>query len=538
MIRTIGRRVCIAFVITGMMIPAVHAQQPTVVFSIRGVDPLIDDADFLASEVGQAGMKANIEQVLAGVTQGKGLAGIDRAKPLGVYWNSTAGGPPEMPVAFIPVSDAKALKGLLTDLAPEFEDDNGTWSSTINGTKVIGKISNGYLFISPNLPARLPDASKIANTKYDTALEVSLASIPQPFKDMFLEQVEAAGRKHQEEGPEPANEAERVGREWGFNASLAVVKGVVNDGDKLTLGIEVDQKSRLGAVDLSLTGKSTSGMAKVFAAYGKIQPAFAGIGSDATPMRMVFSLPTPTDPEQVEAFFTQARKAFEDAIDKDAADDSQQARDFVKGIFKQLANVTQSTVKSGALHAGVLLESGTLESLRVIGGAKVANGDEVGKLLDEVIKQSKSNPDVAKLKLDVAKYAGARIHEVTVEHKAEDHFGDGPAHLAFRNDSLWFSIGGDNLDALKKALDAKPGRVAGSPISLQFKPAALMLLMADKDEVSAGMNEKDRARAKKIVGKPGDKLNVDVAPINSGIKLRVEMGIDLLQLADIPGRDN
>jgi hypothetical protein len=167
----------------------------------------------------------------------------------------------------------------------------------------------------------------------------------------------------------------------------------------------------------------------------------------------------------------------------------------------------------------------------MIGGTKVAQGDEAAKLFDDVIKLSKDNPEIAKIKVDAAKHAGARIHEVTIEddEETEKHFGDAPGHIAIAKDSLWLALGGENLTALKKTLDswAKPmtSAAATAPISLRVKPAALITLLQDDDDDAV-------ERAKEVVGKPGDKLNVDIAPIPSGAKLRIEFGIDLLQLID------
>jgi len=92
-------------------------------------------------------------------------------------------------------------------------------------------------------------------------------------------------------------------------------------------------------------------------------------------------------------------------------------------------------------------------------------------------------------------------------------------------------MGGGNLKGLKKALDqtAKPAtpKTPQAPISFQVKPAALVLLMEKDDD---GLIE----RAKGVAGKPGDKLNVEVVPVTSGAKLRIEFGVDLLKLAETP----
>jgi hypothetical protein len=528
----VWRMTGLAVLITAAMATVAQAQQPTMVFSIRGIEALLDDADFLGGEVGKEGLKDTANQVAGAVTAGKGLAGIDQSKPLGIYWNAAAGAP-EMPVVFLPVSDEGDLKALLSTLADDFKDSKGQWTATVNGTRLFGKLSGGYLFISPAPPNKLADPTKITNAKYDVSLDVSIASIPQQFKDLLLGKVEEVARESAANQPEPKSDAEKVVLELALNGLLATINSLVNDGDRLTFGMDVDQKTRLVGVDFALTGKANSGLAKLLTAYGKTQPAFAAIGSETAPLRMIFSHPTPANTEQLDAVFAGAKTAINDQIDKDDRFNDDNDRAAAKGLIGRLLDIFQSTAKSGSLHSGLVLEAGNAGKVRVIAGAKVANGDEASKLLDDVIKLSKENPDIAKVKVDAAKHAGARIHAITPDQDEDTlkYFGTEPAHLAIRSDSLWVSIGGDNLNALKKSLDAKPSpRVTTSPISLQIKPAALVLLVEKDDEDLIG-------RAKEIAGKPGDKFNVDVAPVPNGAKLRMEFGIDLLQLAEQEGEE-
>lgn len=508
---------------------AVQAQQPTVVFSIRGIDAVLDDADFVGEEVGQEDVKSKADSFLELFTGGKGLAGIDRTKPLGIYWNATAAGPQTPPVLFVPVSDADDLKELITMFAPDLdEDDDGTWSANVGGNKVSGKVSGGYLFISPDLPEKLADPAKIANAKYDVALDVSVAGLPAELKEQFLQQIEAQAERSQENLPDAKNEAEKMGREWGQQTSLAMFKSIVNDGDKITIGVDVDEKSRLGTIEFGLTGKAGSGLATALAAYGKIQPAFAGLGSETAPFRMVVSHPVPASAMELDSFFASAKSMLHKTVDEDEKLDTDTEKTAAKGLLDKGLAIALATAKTGALHSAFVLESGD-ENPLFIEAIKVANGEEAGKLVDEVVKLSKDDPRIGKVKLDAAKHGGARIHEVEVDDEnAEEMFGEDPLHLAFRADSMWISLGEKNLDALKKALEAKPAaKTTTSPISLQAKPAALIVLVHGDD------SEEDIVEsAKEIAGKPGDKLNIDIAPTAGGVKLRIVFGIELLGFAD------
>ena len=521
--------VCLFGLLSLWMVPSVQAQQPTVVLSLKSVDELLDDADFIGEAVGQEGARETAEQFIGAFTGGQGLAGVDQEKPLGLYWSVTAAGEQEMPVVFLPISDEDAFKGLVKMLAPDLKDTDGQWSMTVNGQKLFAKIANGYCFVSPS-PATLAkpaDPKKIVNGKYDIALDVSIASIPTELKEVFLQQTEQQGRAGLESGPEPASEAEKKGQELGFDWTLAALAAVVNDGDRMTLGFDVNSESRLAAVDFALSGKSGTALAKAMTAYGKTTPTFAAVAAEDAPFRLVMSYPTTGMLEKLDDLFTTMREAADAEIDKDEKLKDDSDKQAAKDVAKRLFDIGQATLKSGSLHSVVILDEGDDDTVLIVAGTKVAKGDDAGKLFDDILKLAKESPESGKVKADVAKHAGARIHAITPDLKEEQSamFGEGPGHMAVRTDSLWFSMGGGNMDALKKALDlsGKTAAKPGSPISLRVKPATLVTLFESDDE---GLIE----RAEAIAGKPGDVLNVEIVPTPGGAKLHIEFGVDLFKL--------
>ena len=520
---------CLLGLLSLWMASPVQAQQPTVVLSLKSVDELLDDADFIGKAVGQEGARETAEQFIGAFTGGQGLAGVDQEKALGLYWNVSAAGQPDMPVVFLPISDEDAFKGLIKMLAPDLKEKDGQWSMTVTGQRLFAKLANGYCFVSnsADMLAKPADPKKIVNGKHDIALDVNIAGIPQPLKDQFLQQAETQGRAGLESGPEPKNEAEKKGQELGFEWTLAALTAVVNDGDRMTLGFDVNSESRLASVDFGLSGKSKTELAKAMTAYGKMTPAFAAVAAEDAPFRLVMSYPTTAMLEKLDELFSAMRDVADAEIDKDEKLKGDADKQAAKDVAKRLFDIGQATMKSGSLHSVVILEEGDDDTVRVVGGTKIAKGDDAGKLLDDILKLSKENKDVAKVKVDVAKHAGARIHAITgdLDEKTTDLFGEGPCHLAIRADSLWFSLGGGNLDALKKALDlsGKTAARPGAPISLRVKPAKLVTLFESDDEGLIG-------RAEAIAGKPGDVLNIEIVPTPSGAKLHIEFGVDLFKL--------
>ncbi len=201
-------------------VPAV-AQQPTVVLGIRSVDSLLDDAEFVGEKAGQAGVREQAEGLIQGLTQGKGIAGLDRTKPLGAWSDIGEDGPKPGPVIFLPISDSDAFLELLKTFAPDLEENDGVLTMTLNGQTIEGRIHDDYFFASPQ-PGALEELyvpTEIINEDYDVAIDVNIADIPEPLKAQFLAITESQGRMNLENGPQPASEAEAAGREFWLRSS-------------------------------------------------------------------------------------------------------------------------------------------------------------------------------------------------------------------------------------------------------------------------------------------------------------------------------
>lgn len=509
----------------------IQAAPPTIVVSIKSIDELLDDANYLGEAVGHEGLRSIAESAINSATGGSGLAGVDQEKPLGVYWNMTAAAKDDIgkTVVFLPISDVDAFKKLISMFAPDFKETDGLWTMTAGPMPIFAKMSGDYCFVCSSKEglASLSDPAKLVNSKYDISIDVNVAAIPKDAKAQFLKMTEDQGRAGMANGPEPKSEAEKVGQQIGFDGALAALTAVTNDGDHITLGLDINSETHMTSLDLGLTSKSNSALAKTLSVYNKTTPAFAAIGSDEAPLRLVLSHPTPWTAETSKKMFDAMRKSAEASIDEDNKLDGASEKKAAKDVCKRLFNIIQATTDSGSVHSVVLLEEGDEETVRVIGGLKLAKGDEAGKLLDDIVKLAKESPDFAKVKLDAAKHAGARIHSIDPESdETTKMFGEGPGHLAIRTDSLWFALGGGNLDALKSALDQsgkKPSK-AVAPISLKMKPATIVTLMEEND---AGLIE----RAEAIAGEDGDVFNIEVVPDGTnGVKIRLEFGVDLLKL--------
>lgn len=526
------RVLCLTGLVLAMFVAPGLAGPPTIVVGLKSIDELLDDADVVASAVGQQPVRENAEAAVNGITGGSGFAGIDLEKPLGAYWDITIPAPNDIGkiVAFIPISDVEQFKKLIKSHAPDFKDTDGQWTLTVGPTPLFAKISDDYCFVSASAEAlaNLPDPDKLVNPKYDISVDLNIGAIPKGIKSLFLQSAEEGGRKSLAEGTPPRSEAEALGQQAGFEGALSAIKSLTNDGEHVTFGLDIDSETRLVSIDFGLTSRSNSALAKSLAVYGKTTPAFGAVETEDAALRLVISHPVPLQADKAKQLIDAMRKSTDAEIDKDEDLDEAAEKTAAKDVAKRLFNIMQATVDSGTIHSVLVIDEGDDETVRFVGGLKLAKADDAGKLIDDIVKLSKASPETATLKLDVAKHAGARIHAVTpaADDKRTEKFGDGPMHLAIRADSIWIAMGGGNLESLKTALDqsAKKPSKTEAPVTLHVNPASLVTLLEDDNKALI-------ERAEALAGESADVLNVEIAPTEgNGIKLHIVFGIDLFKL--------
>lgn len=315
------RALCLFGMAAAIFVAPGLAAPPTIVVGVKSIDELLDDAELVGSAAGHDGLRATADSAITGVTRGMGLAGVDQEKPLGVYWNMTTPAPNDIGkiVAFVPVSDVEAFQKLIAMFAPDFKDTDGQWSMTVGPMPLFAKMSDDYCFVSPSVEAlaNLPKPETLVDSKYDVAIDVNLGAIPKEAKAFFLKATEEGGRKSMAEGPQPKTDAEKAGQKIGFDGFLAALTSLTNDGDRITFGVNVDSETRLVSIDLGLTSKSNSDLAKTLTVYGKTTPAFAAVGPQDAPFRMVLSHPVAMTADKSKQLFDAMRKSTESEIDKD-----------------------------------------------------------------------------------------------------------------------------------------------------------------------------------------------------------------------------
>jgi hypothetical protein len=502
------------------------AQEPVVVLSVKSVDALVTDLKYVLSTAGQEGDM--IDGLVDQLTQGKGFAGIDQSKPIGAYVTLDAAQTPSF-VIFVPVNDNNAFRDLLATFFPrQNEAAGGMFSIQAEDQQFFGKFANGHCFLTllPRALDKLPDPSKIASNKYTIGIEANFAKIPDDVKDGLIEQLEATLAAAEEGEEPPADDLQARLRSRAQKMMIEFVRMIIKETDRMSLGLDVDHKAKLVALDLNLTPKAGTPMAGSLANYQKTKSSFASIaGTDAAGS---LNLAMPLSDSMREFLRDSIKSSMDQAradIDKSEKLKTDEQKNIVKDLLARVEKVMEATGDTGKVDGTIVINVASDGKAQVIAAGSIAQGDELAKVIDDAVKQNAGQPGFEKFKLDVAKHGGARIHSFEPELKAEnkDNISPGPGHLAIRNDAVFLALGGDSLAAVKAAID-KTGKAAPNrpPVSILAQPSKLVAMFGKGDDANAQL-------AREAFNGDGDHMSLELHPVERGARLRLELGEGFLR---------
>jgi hypothetical protein len=490
---------------------------PALVIRLRSLDGILEDARYLAAQVGKAEEAKQAEAMLKEKAGGdKGLEGIDTSKPIGLYLVAGPNGTDSYGALMIPVKDEKALLGALKNFNVEAKPSkDGLY--TVKHEKlpvpVFFRFANGYAYVTAMNEAGIAKNKLIAPSEAladDAALlsaTIRIDQIPDSLKEMGVGYLSLAAAQAREDKLEGQTKAQKELAEQSVKESMANVKSLLNEGHALSINLNVDRKKGDLALEFILDAKPGTKLATHIKELGEVKSLFAGLISKDSAIN---GLLTYTFPERL-------RKAMGPVIDEAIKDAVQKAPDEAhKAIAQKLTNALMPTLKSGDLDAAVDLRGPSAKKhYTLVAGIKIKDGEAVDKAVRDVVKDLPENAREI-IKLDAQKVGDVAIHEVKVmDDNIRETFGDEPLRVAIRSNALYVALGENGLAALKEAMNAPPA--SAGMFQLNVALAHLAPIMA-KEQPAAPKAAED------AFGKHAgsDKVRISV---NGGSTLKTEVHV-------------
>jgi hypothetical protein len=523
----------------------------TIVVTAKSVNDLADDLEYVIKTVAPPGdqtVQVALDN-LGKFKEGELIKGLDRGRGFALAVtlpkDFPQGGPPSV-VAAVPVSDNGQFLDSLKALGLDVDDNPGAEGfshkvSLPNGPLSLYVLqSKGYALFS-----MLPDgADKLRNldptawskkSRPETAMSVrvQLAEIPDALKDQFLNQMEGQAAQQRERKPNE-KDAEFKARVAGQDLALEAFKSLVHDGDALALELGLDRKTSELSLDLAMTARPDTAMAKNMRSLNGRRSRFEGLGRDSA-LGLWASLPVAKELRDVMARgFDQG---FKEGLDKVTSEEQRK-------LLERSAELIKSNLDAPEIDLGMAIRRSAPAGqgdphFLIVAGMRIRDGQEFDRLVREAIAKAKPEEGY-KVAFDVAKAKdGTAINEMTGPLKnanpdALRQFGKPSLAFAFRADAALFVFGEDSTDALRRTLDDSSTPVAGRSDG----PAGMSLRMATLGEL-AGKNQEGLRRATAEVfkgeGPKHDRIFLGLTGEGDGIRVRLAMDLLALKLAVMMG---
>jgi len=510
--------------------------KPVAVVAFAGYDELMKDLNFIGELGDQKGASDMIDQFVQMFTQGKGLAGFDKSKPIGAIIQTDG----QMPSGAIclPVSDVNALLDVAKGFGVTVTDmgDGVSQIKTPQGAGAFMKTTGNWamLSMSPTMFEGLPEdpgATFTSLTKdYDVAVKLLMKNLPEAYRQQAIDAMSQGGQARL---PKESDE-EYAERQKGFEAQLAQLKEFINDLENVTVGIKVDNDKQNAVLDFAYTALPGTKLAKEIAANSKVTTNFAGFAKPEAAMNVQFASATNgADVSQIHQMIDTARAKGNAAIDKTSKiEDDSKAK--AKESLEDFLAAFQKTLEGGVTDGGASLELGD-NSMSLVAGAYVADSQ---KVLDGIKKYAEVEAtELPKVDLDAETVGDVKFHNITYKIPADNEKAkkllteNGEMIVGVGKNAVYFAMGADPVAAVKAAIEASAKSPKKAIIPFEMTLGLTQVLgfaksVADEDKKPLIENLSDAVSS---AATDSDKVRLVSESIDNGIRWRLELQNGVLQ---------
>ena len=479
------RRGLAAVLVSICLLPtAAPAAEPVVVMSLKSFDELIRDSKYLA-ELMELPVVGSLPQMIDQMTGGKGLQGLDSTKPIGSYMFAPRADEAPRAVFFFPMSNARQFEETLSLVLSKPQKEDGVLRYDMATAPLFGKGVGTYYFLteSAELLKETHDPLKLVKAKDDLAIEIN---IPQLMKDHRQEienkLAEAVAEAKVARLNRNLSDDEKLSQERFEQFAEKFMRVLTEEMDRVTVGVNIDEAGKNISFDVSVTAKPGTDFAATLDGWSKNESPFTGLLSSKTIASWFYS---GTIEPLVRDEILSGMKQLDDELIRELTDRrnlSDQVRAALRPLDERFLEVIRKTIQRGRLDIAVVANNAGPDSIDLVAMAKVADGKELSKILEE---RAKIDPEWAKgQSLGVAVVNGERVHRFEIERTPELDLGT--AHWGVINDTIVIAVGRDSLALLKSSIDAKPVKTD----SAMFLDVDVMrLLMIFENKIGQGFPE-------------------------------------------------
>jgi hypothetical protein len=499
--------------------PAESAAQPAqtppaLVVRLASLDNLFENLKLLGSVWGKDDFAQKLDDAIKSRLGPRGLYGIDGQQPIGFYAKIGKDLTDLSGVLVVPIKSDKEFKEMLGGLGWEVgpaKDGIHSVKQNLLPIDLRYRIAGKHAYVSligedALTKNNLVDPQRIFTSKSQAALSLTLRldQVPPEARSLLLDTFkDSLGKIDDKSGDNKAQKA--------LQAALAkegqrILENIFTDGEELNADVDINQKTKQLAVDMTLRPKAGSKWAEKLAKLGQRQTLCAGVLTKDAALNMLINLDMPPELQGAVGNVIQemVKQVTSDIKDPTKQRQAVQLMEAIKPSL--IANQIDAALSVRGPHKS--------KQFTLVAGLKLHMGD---KLIATLLKLVEDLPVKEKklIHLNVDKVGNVDIHKLefqgAFDGATKQMFGDNPIYVAFRNDAFFLGLGEEGLAAIKDAVAAKAA----------VQPAVLFDMSVARMSALAG----------KAVAVPADdsrlRLTLDGGP---ALRVRCTLALSALQI--------
>jgi hypothetical protein len=450
--------------------------KPVAVVSIASVEETLADVGYITTIAGMEDAGKTARLFGSALT-----AGMDKKRPAGLYVVPKDGD--FHGVAFVPVSDLKQLLEIHKEYVGEPRDAGDGILEVGMGRSAFIKEQNGWAFVaesSEHLTGLPQDPLKLLGDlpkQYNIAARLMVQNVPQELRQTALDEIRFGLERSLDQQPPEAREA----IEKNTKAMMKNLEQLFNESEEVQIGWAVDAAAKRTHLDISVTAKEGTELARQMALNAEVKSAFTGFLLPEAAVNFNFSAKlAESDIAQVEGAFKTGRDQLAKQIDDDPNLTPEQ-RTVAKEVVGKLLDVFEQTAKSGKLDGGfaLVLEPKTIN---MVGGGYVSDGPAFERAVKQVLELAKNEPNVPKVQFNAGNHGGVALHKASFpipdnEGEAREFFGDKlDVVLGIGPKSIYIAAGKGGESLLKKVIDQSASSADKVVPAMQLNVSVLPIL--------------------------------------------------------------
>jgi hypothetical protein len=496
-----------------------------------------ENVSLIGKLTGNSDLAQGLEAMLKLATRNRGLAGVDKQRP----W-AAAVVPSEnwfCAYACLPVND---LNALLEVIRPHVQDVSAAENSyTIvlrNAKRIYVAQQGGWAIVSPHSEVfRQPVADPTAMLgglpkRYDVAVRLNVTNVPEGDSRLVMLILDQFAEREQARLP-GESDAGYAGRQFGVALGRAVLKGILEEMEQVTVGLALDRKVNGLLAELILIPRPGTPAAERYARWDQHANRPAGfLLPDATVKANWSCILSDSGVRLLTSLINKARQQMIAEVESGlSAGEQSEEEKAVAGVFDGLKGLAAEHRFEGVMS--VSLKPG---SLKGVSAMRLPGADQKLKGLQAVLlKLWKSSDSEVGVEEDSDRDGVVRLYKpgTTVDaHTAPFQFVEGEiaATVGVGKNHVYLAFGHDCTATLKKALAASRSRppVEACRIECEVSLASVVSALVRTARKDREMVSQLAKPLEEVPGK--DHIRLTAGPVGRGMRVRVELEEGVLRL--------